>query len=399
MRVRIEKGTAFGKIKVPSSKSVAHRLLISAALSEGKSVIRDVPFCEDVLATIDCLKALGIKTEICGSDVTVWGRNIKEVTPEAPLMCRESGSTIRFMLPIAMLTGKEVIFKGAEGLMKRPMTVYEDLFSGKFQRCDDFIRVSGGIDSGSYSVAGNISSQFISGLLFALVLAGGDSVINIIPPVESRSYIDLTIGAMKQFNVDVKWIDECTLGISGNQKYSPADVTVEGDFSGAAFPDALNFLGGNVEVDGLNPNSMQGDRVYKEHFAALDKGYTTIDLKDCPDLAPVLFALAAAKNGGTFTGTARLKIKESDRADTMAKELEKFGASVTVREDSVTVEPAALHKPTECINGHNDHRIVMATAILLTLTGGEIEGAQAISKSYPAFFEDLRSVGIGVREI
>jgi 3-phosphoshikimate 1-carboxyvinyltransferase len=401
MRVRIEKGRASGKISAPASKSMAHRLLISAAMCDGVSTIRGISSCEDVLATLDCLDALGIKTERVGDDVTVYGRDLSSVSPEKPLVCRESGSTLRFMIPIAMLSSQTAVFYGAERLMQRPMGVYEKLFSEKgltYIGDGKSIVVRGPLKGGEYSLVGNVSSQFISGLIFALPNAKEDSVIRITTPIESRSYINLTINALSAFGVSVEWTDEFTISIKGNQKYIPADVTVEGDYSGAAFPDALNLFDGDVEISGLDPESIQGDSVYKRYFDMLNMGVPTIHIGDCPDLGPILFAVSAAKYGGVFSGTKRLKIKESDRASAMAEELKKFGASVSVYEDSVVIYPTDFHAPCEVLSGHNDHRIVMSLAILLTLVGGEIDGAEAISKSYPDFFDNLRTLGIMVYE-
>ena len=211
-------------------------------------------------------------------------------------------------------------------------------------------------------------------------------------------YINLTINALESFGVCVKWVDDYTLYIPKSQSYKPCDITVEGDFSGAAFPDALNLFSGEVNILGLSENSLQGDSVYKKYYGMLSRGLPTIHIGDCPDLGPVMFAVAAAKNGGIFTGTKRLKIKESDRAMAMAEELKKFGTSVSVYEDTVVIYPQDFYAPKEVLCGHNDHRIVMALCVLLTLTGGEIDGAEAIKKSYPEFFSDLKSLNIEVVE-
>ena len=400
MRVKIEKGTAYGSITAPPSKSMAHRLLICAAMCDGVSTVRGISTCEDVLATLDCMSALGIKYTRVGDDVTVEGINPKLMTPTAPLKCRESGSTLRFMIPIAMMSEHTAVFYGAKGLMARPMSVYENLCrEHKLTYIGDgeSIVVKGPLKGGTYTVPGNVSSQFISGLLFALPSAEDDSIIKITPPIESRSYIELTIDALKSFGVCVSWSDEYTLKISGRQTFKPTDVTVEGDYSGAAFPAALNLFSSEVTLLGLREDSIQGDKVYKKYFDMLKCGTPNIHIGDCPDLGPILFAVAAAKNGGIFTGTKRLKIKESDRAAAMAKELKKFGTSVSVYDDTVVIYPAEFHSPSELLSGHNDHRIVMSLAILLTLTGGEISGAEAVSKSYPDFFEKIESLGIEVQ--
>ena len=402
MKIKIMPSKASGKIQAPPSKSMAHRLLICAAMADGVSRIRGVSRCEDVSATVDCLMSLGIKTVREENDIIVYGKNFCSVTPTSPLLCRESGSTLRFLIPPALLSGKTTLFYGAAGLMARPMGVYEKLCADKgltFISDGGSIAVKGPLTSGEYELVGNVSSQFISGLLFALPVVLGDSKIHIVTPIESRSYIDMTIEALRLFGVEVVWSDEHTLYIKGSQKYMPTDVAVEGDYSGAAFIDSLNLFGSQVSVEGLNPESIQGDRIYKKYFDMLSSGVPTLHIGDCPDLGPILFAVAAAKCGGVFSGTKRLKIKESDRAGAMAEELKKFGVSVTVYEDSVVVYPVSFHAPDATLFGHNDHRIVMALSVLLTLTGGTIDGAEAISKSYPEFFSHLTSIGIEVLEI
>lgn len=400
MRVRINKSIPQGRITAPPSKSMAHRLLICSGLSEGTSVVHGIAQSEDVMATLDCLAALGASYSVHADTVTIKGINPFKAAP-ATLYCRESGSTLRFFIPMCLMSGNEYTLYGSETLLKRPMSVYEDICREQqlcFESNGSFISLKGSIKSGNYKVKGNISSQFISGLLFALPLLEEDSTISIAPPIESCSYINLTIAALSQFGVDVKWSDERTLYIKGGQRYAPREVSVEGDYSNAAFFAALNFIGGDVAIDGLSEDSLQGDRVYGRLFDMLSRGTPTIHISDCPDLGPILFALAACKNGGIFTGTARLKIKESDRAAAMAQELEKFGVSVRVEEDSVVVYPAQFHAPSSVLCGHNDHRIVMSLAIMLTLTGGEIDGSEAVAKSMPDFFERLRKIGIEVEE-
>ena len=402
MNVKIHKGTPKGRVNAPSSKSMAHRMLISAAMANGTSVISGVSDCEDVKATIGCLESLGATIKKDGDTLTVTGVDMRRVSALAPLNCNESGSTLRFFIPIALLSGKNTLFLGEKGLMKRPMTVYEDMCKVKgliYNADGDSIAVRGPLTAGEYEVVGNISSQFISGLLFALPVLDGNSRIKIIPPIESRSYIELTIEALSLFGIDVKWLDDNTLYVRGNQQYVPKNLTVEGDYSGAAFIDALGVFGNDVAVDGLRPDSTQGDKVYKLLFDMLKRGVPTIHIANCPDLGPILFAVAAAKHGGVFTGTKRLKIKESDRASAMAEELAKFGTSVTVYDDKTVVYPVSFHAPVAPLSGHNDHRIVMALSILLTLTGGTIKGAEAVKKSYPDFFDDLSSLGVKIEKI
>ena len=203
--------------------------------------------------------------------------------------------------------------------------------------------------------------------------------------------------ALQSFGVKASWQDSKRIFVPGGQRYVARDMTVEGDYSGAAFYGAMNVLGSDVTVLGLAKDSLQGDKVYASYMQQLANGTPEIGISDCPDLGPVLFAVAAAKNGAVFTGTKRLKIKESDRAAAMAQELAAFGTKVTVEENSVTVIPADFHAPDRVLQGHNDHRIVMSLAVLLMLTGGEIQGAQAVRKSFPDFYEKLKQLGIEVK--
>lgn len=398
MTVEIIPGKAAGTVAAPSSKSMAHRLLICAGLSQGVSTVRGIDMNEDIAATIDCLRALGASCSVSGDTVTVRGIDPRQAKPTETFCCRESGSTLRFFIPLAFLCGETVSFTGTEKLLSRPLGVYEQLCKTRgflFSCHPDRIQVKGRPEAGVYTIPGDISSQFITGLLFALPLAEGDSTISITPPVESRSYVNLTLQALHAFGIRADWQDEYTLTIPGRQQYQPREMTVEGDYSGAAFFAALNALGNHIAITGLHPESLQGDKVYETYLPQLAEGCPEIDLTDCPDLGPVLFAVAAAKNGAVFTGTRRLKIKESDRAEAMAQELAKFGVQVNVEENRVTVA-AGLTPPTEVLCGHNDHRIVMSLAVLLTRTGGKIEGAQAVRKSFPDFFQRLEALGIEV---
>ena len=399
MNVRIHPGQAAGTVAAPPSKSMAHRMLICAGLAKGTSRISGLAYNEDILATMDCLRALGAECVAEGDTVTVTGTDPRTVQPVQALHCRESGSTLRFFIPLALLCGETVSFTGTEKLLSRPLDIYRRLCEARqfaFRQEPQALQVRGVLEGGTYRIPGDISSQFITGLLFALPLMSKDSRIEITPPLESRSYIDLTLQALRTFGIRAEWEDSLTLLIPGGQNYCPCDAAVEGDYSGAAFYGAMNALGSRVEVMGLRPDSLQGDRVYMGHFESLCAGCPQIDLSDCPDLGPVLFAVAAAKNGAEFTGTRRLKIKESDRAAAMARELAPFGTTVTVEENRVIVTPTAFHAPDRILEGHNDHRIVMSLAVLLMLTGGEIRGAQAVRKSFPDFFEKLKKLGVEV---
>lgn len=399
MKASIKPGCAFGSISAPTSKSVAHRLLISSALSEEESIISGITKSEDVLATIDCLRALGTVIEAKDDVFHVRGIDMKKTAPSSILYCRESGSTLRFLIPIASLSGAKVTFGGAEKLLSRPLSVYEKLYAERellLEKSGTILFVDGPLPAGEYELDGNVSSQFISGLLFALPLADGDSTIRIIPPFASKSYVDLTKDALEKCGVKVYFENELTIKIPGNQKYKAIHDRVEGDYSGAAFLEALNLFGSRIEVLGLDESSKQGDKIYRELYKMLSAGTPEIDIENCPDLAPILFTVASAKNGAVFTSTKRLKIKESDRAECMARELRKFGADIEVLDDSVIIKKSTLHTPKEELFGHNDHRIVMSLAVLASIFGGTINGAEVVNKSYPNFFLDIKNAGIEV---
>lgn len=400
MKVEIKPSKASGVVTAPPSKSMAHRALIFGALSE-KSVIKNVAFSKDIEATISCLKALGATVSVSGDTVILGGFDVENIPNNTVLDCYESGSTLRFLLPICMTCGKTVILKGAKRLFERPLSVYEDIAKKQgitFIKNEDSVTVCGNLKSGEYQVDGGISSQFITGLLIALSSISGNSKIIVTGNFESASYVDLTVSAMNEFGLKVNRNGN-VFEIGGNQKSVNTEYTVEGDCSNAAFLEAFNCLGGDVKVKGLNEKTLQGDRVYKDIFKGLKQGFNEFDLSDCPDLAPVCFAVAAVLNSGVFTGTKRLKIKESDRAQTMQTELKKFGINIKVKENRVIVESGTLKTPNETLCGHNDHRIVMALSIICTLTGGTIEGAEAVSKSYPDFFRQISSLGLDVNEI
>ena len=392
MKIQIEKTTYSGEITAPPSKSAAHRRLICAALANGKSVIRGISESEDMKATIDCIRALGATVEKDGDTVTVIGCDPK-IREKATLNCRESGSTLRFFVPICLLSDKEATLSGSERLMSRPLEPYEEICVAQgmdYILTEKDLTVKGPITSGHFRLRGDVSSQFISGLMFALPLCDGFSVIELIPPVMSASYIAMTVEALKEFGVRVEVTDDDRIIIPGGQKYKPTETTVEGDWSNAAFFLALNTLGSDIEINGLRRHSLQGDEVIIKLLGKLSRTCPTIDVSDCPDLAPILMATASALNGVHLINTDRLKIKESDRGEAMATELRKLGVTVTVGDNEITVTaPDSLTAPKEPLLGHNDHRIVMASAVILSLVGGEIDGGEAVSKSFPDFFEIL----------
>ena len=400
MTVDIRPGRAAGTVTAPPSKSMAHRLLICAGLAEGQSIVRNVDFSEDVLATLDVLGAMGAKIEVSGDTVKITGCDARRARYPGRISCRESGSTLRFFIPLLALGGTPFLLTGQGRLMERPQTVYETLFSEQnliFRREGDVLRVQGPLSPGHYTLRGDISSQFFTGLLLALPLLNADSRITLLPPVESRSYLDLTLAALRRFGVTAQWASETELYIPGRQRYQRRDVTVEGDWSNAAFFEALAAMGDAVSVAGVSDDSLQGDRVCRNYLRQMRDALVTLDVTDCPDLAPILMAAGAAMRGVVLTGTRRLAIKESDRGAAMAEELSKLGAQCKIEENRITVFPG-IRTPILPWNGHNDHRIVMAGAVLLTRVGGTITGAEAVNKSFPDFFDRLRGLGIEVNE-
>lgn len=399
MLLKIEPSRLSGKVTAPPSKSMAHRLLICAGLSQGESTVRNIAYSEDILATIDCLEAMGAGIKKDGDTVTVKG-TVPGRAPECRYFCRESGSTLRFFVPIAMLSESKSHFSGCGRLMERPMSVYESIAKEKaiiYEKTAQGICVGGTLTCGRFVLPGDVSSQFVSGLLFALSLCEGDSTIELTGSIESKSYIDMTLDAMALFGVKAHWQNENTLFVSGNQTYKANDITNEGDWSNAAFLDTFNVLGGDVKVTGLCESSKQGDKVYRDYFSLIRQGTPTLDIKNCPDLAPVLMTLGAACNGCKLTNTRRLRIKESDRGAVMAEELSKFGAKITVDENEIVIDKAKLYTPKDDLYCHNDHRVVMSLAVLSSVYGGRLAGTDAVKKSFPDFFQRVKALGMEVK--
>lgn len=378
----------FGEVFAPPSKSMAHRYLICGALSE-QSRVSGLAMSEDIKATADCLKALGSRVDFENDTALVGGLCPKE---EAQLDCRESGSTLRFMLPLALLGGKEITLTGSPRLMERGAGLYEQMCGEHglfFENKDGKITVKGPLKPGKYSIDGSLSSQYFSGMIFALSTLDGDSELKVKGKLQSRPYVNMTIKALADFGVKIERIPGGFF-IPGGQKFLSRDAAVEGDWSNAAF---LSALSDKVIVKGLDEHSLQGDKLYPQLFKNV--GSYQIDLSDTPDLAPVLFAVAALKDKGDFVGTRRLKIKESDRAEAMKNELLKFGVNTTIFDDRVIVS-GKLKAPSAELYGHNDHRIVMALSVLAARVGGVIDGAEAVSKSFPDFFDVIKKLNVKV---
>lgn len=392
--------TLAGTVPIPASKSMAHRAIICAALSGGTSHITGVSFSKDIHATLSVMEALGAAYRIDGDAITLSG--IRKPSAEATADCCESGSTLRFLIPVAAALGTKTTFLGQGRLPERPITPYLRELPPKGVQFDVTgtmpFTIEGRLKPGVFRLEGDISSQFITGLLFALPLLDGDSDIVLTSPLQSKPYADMTIGCMAHFGVTVT---ESADGyhIPGGQTYRAADLRVEGDFSQAAFFYAANAIGNSVTLQNIPEKTVQGDRKIVEILSDMwynkKDGILEINAEDIPDLVPILAVAASLAPGVTrITHAERLRIKESDRLETTAAMLRALGGIAEVRPDGLEIRPVeGFHGGT--VDSAGDHRIAMCAAIAATRADGPVTilGADCVSKSYPAFFEDYQSLG------
>lgn len=407
MNIKITPNKLSGTVRIPPSKSVAHRLIISAALAKGTSRISNIYLSKDIIATIDAMKALGADIVVDGDTATVHG--IEKAPEKAVINCNESGSTLRFLIPVVCALGVECTFIGAGKLPERPITPYiEELpkhgIEFDFDRANNGeilpCTVRGKLTSGTFKIAGDISSQFITGLLFALSILDGDSEIQLTSHLESRPYVDITLDCLKNFGAEITETPSGYIA-KGGQKLLAKDGRVEGDYSQAAFFEVANCLGCKINIEGLNVNSFQGDKkiveicskiVYNENDSLSS---FSLDCSDIPDLVPILTVLACFCSGRSYiTNVARLRIKESDRLEAVSSCLNKLGGKVTAYADRLEIEGV------ERLNGgiaesYNDHRIAMAMAVaaIKCTSPLTILNAQCVEKSYPEFFKDYSVLG------
>lgn len=401
MRVTVSPCVPSGEVRLPTSKSMAHRYLIAAAFTPGETVIHGLPDNCDVRATLRCLRRLGADIEQRGETAKVRGGALMEsLSGETVLDCGESGTTLRLLLPFALLGNRPVTFYGAGRLLQRPLSVYEDICRGaglRWQRGEGSITVCGPLDAGSFDIPGNISSQFISGLLLSLPHAAGDSRITMTTALESASYIELTLHALRELGYTVERPQAGTFIIPGSQcGRANSALEVPTDQSAAAFFGALELLGGQISMPGLCDDGRQGDRVWREYLGSIGRGHCTLSIADCPDLGPVLMAAGALCDGVTLRDTARLRFKESDRGAAMAEELAAFGSRIEVAENEIHVD-GGVRAPSRVLRSHNDHRIAMSLAVVACAVGGAIEGAECVAKSLPEFWSMLRALGADVQ--
>ena len=398
MNVTITPAKLHGPVTPPPSKSQAHRLIIAAALATGESVLDHVAPSQDILATIRCMEALGAHFTWSGSTLAVQGLAMNRPFPTLPhLDCGESGSTLRFLIPIALAVAGGGVFTGQGRLMERPQKPYFDLFDAKgisYTLEHGVLTVQGRLPAGDYPLPGDVSSQFVTGLLYALPLVEGTSRITLTSPLESEGYVDMTRQALHQAGIT---LDGYT--IPGSQHYTPIRGSVEADWSQAGFFYAALGLGNPLDVQGLNLHSKQGDQRIVSFYEQLTGPETglTLDVSQCPDLVPPLAALAAGCPGKTthIVGAARLRIKESDRLATTSQVLGALGAQVEELAEGLTIVGKAQFDGGVTVPCHNDHRIAMMAAVAATrcISPITLTGAQCVAKSFPDFWQVYERLG------
>lgn len=420
--LRIEPGKLKGNVKIPPSKSMAHRAVICAALSDGISRISNVEFSDDIIATINAMRALGAVINEEGDYLEVKGVNFKNTVPtrefERVVDCNESGSTLRFLIPISLVFEGITRFIGRGNLGKRPLDTYYNIFDEQnieyhYKEEELDLLISGMLKPGVFEVRGDISSQFITGLLFALPLLDGDSKIVITTEFQSKGYIDLTLSAMKDFGIEIINKDYKEFIIKGNQKYAARDYRVEGDYSQGAFFLVADALGSDIKVLDLKEESLQGDREVIDILARMGmhikrEGNTVsgeiegqlkaavIDGSQCPDIIPILALAAALSDGKTeIINSERLRIKECDRLSAVTSELNKLGAKIEEKKDGLVIEGVKEFKGNVEVWSHKDHRIAMTLAVASTMCKEPIilKDYECVSKSYPNFFKDFKQLG------
>ena len=423
--LKIDPSKLKGEVKIPPSKSMAHRAVICGALSSGNCIIENIDYSEDIIATIEAMRTLGAVITKYDDYIEVEGI-FKEGSKRELLRtidCNESGSTLRFLVPISLLFDGMTRFIGKGNLGKRPLTTYYNIFDKqKINYINENgnlnLLVDGVLKSGEFEVEGNVSSQFITGLIFALPLLDGDSKIIITTEMESKGYIDLTLSAMKDFGVEIVNNNYKEFIIKGNQSYKPRNYRVEGDYSQAAFFLAANALGSEVVLKDLDLNSLQGDKEVIEILERMnveitsskdgvtgnvksDLVSTVIDGSQCPDIIPVLAVVSALSKGTTkIINSSRLRIKECDRLKAITKELSKLGAKIEETEDGLIIEGRERFLGGVELWSWNDHRIAMSLAIAATRCEKPIilNDFECVAKSYPKFFEDYMKLGGIVNE-
>ena len=391
MKVIIYPSRANGIVRVPCSKSIAHRYIICACLAKGISKIENYDECIDTLSTLNAFLPFGIKYKISGKCLTIDSTDFHSVD-EVVIDCHESASTIRFLIPLLINYANKVTFMGSEVLFSRPMDEYVRLFGSDIKISGNEIVVTKTVDSDTIYIDGSISSQFVTGMIFNQVVKAHPSTIIIQGNIASSSYIDLTIDALGKFGQNIKRDDNVIYNIPSSNK--PSNLEEEGDYTQASNFIVLSKINNLVDVVGLNKDSLQNDKLI---YDLLDKD--EIDLSNNIDLGPVLFAYAATLPKTTkFINTSRLIYKESNRVLAMINNLVKFGIKAEVKNNICFITGSNNLATTEELDSYNDHRVCMGLAILATIAKDKviINNAECVNKSYPNFFKDLESLGIKI---
>ncbi len=402
MDIKIYPSKLIGTVNAPSSKAYSQRMIIAAALAEGVSEISNITVSNDISVSAAAMEALG--ANIFNENGTFTVKGIKTPPQKAEIDCCESGATLRFVIPIAAALGTESTFLGRAKLPQRPITPYLREFPPKgvtFEPQGGLpLHMTGKLTAGEYRMEGDISSQFITGLLYALPLCDGDSAVKMTSHLQSKPYVDMTISALENFGITIKETEKDGLPeyhVKGGQKYRPCDISVEGDYSQAAFFYVAAALGSEIEIKNLDPNTAQGDKEIVDiiNSCGSEMKPFTADVGDIPDLVPILTVLGCFTKGTSrIVNAARLKIKESDRLADVARQLNAIGGKVTAGDDFLEMQP--IEKFTGgTVDSCRDHRIVMSAAIAALSSDSPviIKGAEAVNKSYPRFFEDFKSLG------
>ena len=423
MKVKIKPNILSGEIVIPPSKSYSHRAIISAALAKGKkkSKINNLKFSVDIETTVKIMENWGAKITKKESSLEIIGNEGKIVPKKNYIQCNESGSTIRFLIPVSLTSENELIFDGKGKLIDRPLDSYYKIFDEqeiKYKTSEGKLplKVNGKLKAGNYEIDGNVSSQFITGLLYALPLLDGDSTIVINKNLESKGYVDLTLEILKLSGIKIKNNDYKSFEIKGNQEYKPFNYTVEGDYSQVAFWIVAWIISANKDNEikclHLNKYSLQGDKaiieIVQKMGAKLEifddyvivkpsktKG-TIIDVSQCPDIAPILTVLGALSEGETkIINAERLRIKESDRIISIKTELNKLGVEVEEVGDSLVIQGVDTFEGGVEVSAWNDHRVAMSLAIASIRCKNEIviDEAESVKKSYPHFWDDFEKMG------
>ena len=399
-----------GEVSPPPSKSILHRYIIGSSLAKGISKIENISFSDDIIATIEAMKKLGANIEKKDNYLLIDGSKTfdKEYLNNSEIDCNESGSTLRFLFPLSIVKENKVLFKGKGKLFKRPLSPYFENFDKyqiKYSHINENeILLDGVLKSGEYQIDGNISSQFITGLLFSLPLLNGNSKVIIKGKLESSSYIDITLDCLSKFGVKIINNSYQEFIIEGNQTYKSGNYEVEADYSQVAFFLVANSIGSDIKINGLNSNSLQGDKKIVDFVSEIDNWNKNekliLDGSETPDIIPILSLKACtSKKEIEIVNIARLRIKESDRLKATVQELSKLGFDLMEKEDSILINSRKnyTHNSKEIISlsSHSDHRIAMTIAIASTCYEGEIilDNLDCVKKSYPNFWEVFLSLG------